>query len=344
MTQIETAINETISKANKIIVFSHIRPDWDAISSNLLASEILRLQFPEKVIVSAIEKCAIPNGEYLPGYQNIETGNAMDTIEKEKPDVIIMTDCPDFTRISFDKEALKQYFSTKQIPLIGIDHHPRERELLADYISNHDYNDAVEEVHTLFVKTFGYAEPKETPKYMAAGILNDTNNFMFLKENHTQTLQYVDMILNNGYLLDEVSRQITRYTGQHLLVLSEFFTHYKIDKYVTYFWISDEFFHAHPEIPRDVYSISKDVINHYFLRNISFNEIFLVIYPENTGYKGSFRALINRYDTTVFAKEFGGGGQKPAAGFNIDGVPNITTAIQMVLEVVEENLEAAKMF
>lgn len=344
MTQTEQSILDAITRAHKIIIFSHIRPDWDAISSNLLAAAILKKQFPDKKIISAIEKCAIPNGEYLPGYSEIVKENAVDVISREEPDLLIMTDCPDFTRISFDKDALKTYYANKTIPIIGIDHHPRERELLADYISNHNYNDAVEEVHMLFVKNFGFAEPEETPKYMAAGILNDTNNFMFLKENHRQTLDYVNDILDKGYLLDEVSRQITRYTGQHLLVLSEFFTHYKIGNHLTYFWVSDEFYKAHPEIPRDVYSIAKDVVNHYFLRNISFNEIFLVIYPEGTGYKGSFRALINRYDTTVFAKEFGGGGQKPAAGFNIEEVPSIEIAIEKVIDVVEKNLEKAKMF
>lgn len=341
MTASEQTILELIKSAKNILLFSHKRPDWDAFSSLILATTILKENFPEKKITANIEQGKIENGEYIEGYSEILRENSIDLIEKTQPDLIILTDCSTFTRISFDEERAINFFVGKQIPVIGLDHHPLDREYLPELQSNHYFNSSVEEVHSLFIKKFNFADSATSPKCLAVGIMGDTNNFMFLKGSYNTTLDYVRYILDKGLLLDEVSMNISRYTKAHFTVLAEFLKNCTITDFVTYFYISDEFYTAHPEITPDIYSQTKEMVNQYFLRNVSFNKIFFLIYKDKGGYKGSLRALIDTYDTTVFATYLNGGGQKPASGYFINDVSNVLDAINKTMTVLEQYRELA---
>ncbi|WKZ23961.1 MAG: DHH family phosphoesterase [Candidatus Dojkabacteria bacterium] len=334
-------IQQYIEKSTKILIATHIRPDWDALASALLTEKILQKKYPNKYIRVVIEKGTIPNGEYLPGYTEILTDSFLTVVSEFDPDLIVITDCPSVNRISFSVSELEAWYHNNTIPIIAIDHHPPEDRMLPEIVFSTPYNCAVEEVYELFITECGYTQPAEIHRYLGAGILNDTNNFRFMRVNNRHTFSLVEKILSEGHFIDEIDRQITRYTPDHLLVVAEFLQNHQSDENVAYFWVTDEFAQAHPEISRDAYSIAKDAVNHYFLRNTTFKPIYLLLYPEGNGYKGSYRALINTYDVAFFAKKLGGGGQQPAAGFYLEA-PSVETALAIALNTVAEHKEQAK--
>jgi len=342
MTSIETKILELITNAKRILVFSHIRPDWDAFASALLTTELIKATFPDKIVATVIEKGMITNGSYLPNYDTLQTGDAVEKIKGFGPDLIIVSDCPSLQRISFNSEAITEFFAISPIVTVGLDHHELVIINPPTYMSNHDYNSGVEEVFTLLVKTFGFKETPNALKLLASGIIGDTNNFLFMKGAYRQTFAYATYLLENGIDFAEIDRQQNIYEGAHLLVIGEFLKNLTITDFVTYTFVSDEFYKDHPEISRDKYTESKEIFQRHFIRQVSNNKIVFLLYPEVPGYKGSLRSISDTYDTTVLAKYLNGGGHKTASGFKLLEPKTIEEGVETVLTVIKTHQEEAK--
>jgi len=341
MTSTETMILELITNAKRILVFSHIRPDWDAFASALLTTELIKTSFPDKEIANAIEKGSITNGNYLPNFDSIITGNAVEVIKAFSPDLIIITDCPTLSRISFDSEAITGFYTSSHIATVGLDHHELVTTTAPTYMSNHGYNAGVEEIFTLFVKTFGFKETPNALKLLAAGIIGDTNNFLFMKGSYAQTFAYASYLLEHGIDFAEIDRQQNRYESIHILIIGEFLKNLTVTEFITYTFVSDKFYGVHPEINRDKYTESKEIFQLHFIRQVSDNKIVFLLYPEVPGYKGSLRSISDTYDTTVFAKYLNGGGHKTASGFKLIEPKTITEGIETVLTAINTHKQEA---
>jgi len=341
MTSTETKILELITKANSILVFSHIRPDWDAFASALLTTELIKTTFPDKTVSTAIEKGTITNGKYLPNYDSIKTDYALEVIKAFSPDLIIIADCPSLLRISVNSVAISEFFASSPIVTIGLDHHELLTTESPTYMSNHAFNSGVEEVFTLLVKTFGFKETPNSLKLLAAGIIGDTNNFLFLKGSYEQTFAYASYLLEHGIDFAEIDRQQNRYESIHILIIGEFLKNLTVTEFITYTFVSDKFYGVHPEINRDKYTESKEIFQLHFIRQVSDNKIVFLLYPEVPGYKGSLRSISDTYDTTVFAKYLNGGGHKTASGFKLIEPKTITEGIETVLTAINTHKQEA---
>lgn len=342
MTQTEQHILDLITKATSILVVSHIRPDWDALSSSLLAASLLQKQYPTKKITIAIEKGVVSYAQFLPGYTTIDIRPMEEVIRTISPDLILMTDCPEFQRISYDSSWRESFYRTTTIPIIAIDHHELAKSFAPSAISNHHFSSAVEEVHHLMVTTYGFSETPETNLYLATGIWTDTGGFMFLKNKAEITLAYAQRLISAGISFEEIDRLVNRYDQDHLNLLAEYFKNLTITPLVTYSYISNEFYALHPAIKQEKYTETKEIFTQKFIRQVSDNNLFFVVYPEPNGTKGSLRAINDTFDTTVFAQYLNGGGHKPACGFFLAENHSIQNAIEQVLSTIEREKENAR--
>ncbi len=342
MTETEQKIRSLIEKANSILIFSHIRPDWDAVASSLLTADLIEQSNPEKKLRVVIEQGELSNIDYLPNSSRIRKSSAITEITDLNPELILIVDCPEITRISFDEARVIDYFEKTECPIVAIDHHALGRQYAPTLISNHGYSSAVEEVYSLFVKTFNFPETPNTPTYLASGILSDTNNFIFLKNSYELTLDFAKYLIKNGIDLAEVDRQQNMYDKDHLLILAQFMQNITILDGVSYSFVPDAFFIANPQISRDHYTIAKETFTLHFLRQVSQNSILFVIYPEEGLYKGSLRGVKDEYDMTVFASHLNGGGHKSACGFKLTDAKTIQEAIETTLSVINSHKGEAK--
>jgi len=343
MTETEQQILELINRASKILVCSHIRPDWDAVASALLTSEFIKTKFPQKTLHVGIEHGDIYGAEYLPNYDTIDTRDIAKQIAEFGPDLLIIVDCPSVKRISFSENSVIDLIKNTGIPVICIDHHETEKNELRMFLINNNANAAVEEVYSLFHQRYMFPDTHIMRQYLASGLLSDTNNFLFLKSSSSQTFDFAQYLIKHGISLAEVDRLQNQYTLDHLAILGEFFTNLNITEFITYSYVSDSFYSRHPSISRDRYTETKEIFQLHFLRQVSKNELFFILYPELPGYKGSLRAINNAYDCTVLAKNLGGGGHKSACGFKLKDATTVEHAVEITITSLLKDLEAARL-
>jgi len=342
MTSTEKEIKVRIENAKSILVLSHIRPDWDAVASVLLTVEFIKHSYPDKRIHFGIEKGEIYGAEYLPGYDKLDQDLAINQLETFAPDLLIIVDCPSIARVAFEPDPAYKFIVENKLFCIALDHHELEVAYLPNLVSNHGYNSAVEEIFTLFSKSFKFRPTEDGRKYLASGLLGDTNNFLFLHKHSNQTFEYAKYLVESGINLAEIDRLQNQYSPSHLKILAEFFNNLVIMDGITYSFISDKFYKDNSEISRDRYTETKEVLQLHFLRQVSKNSILFILYPECPGYKGSLRALNNTYDCTVFARYLNGGGHKSASGFKLIEPKSIQDAIDIVIQVLKNHKAEAR--
>ena len=107
---VQQEIVDTIKKYDKIIIHRHLRPDPDALGSQVGLAELLRESFPEKEIRQVGE--TIEGLRFLAEMQEVEDAFYQGAL-------VIVTDTANSPRISDQRYQLAE-------KLIKIDHHPND--------------------------------------------------------------------------------------------------------------------------------------------------------------------------------------------------------------------------
>ncbi len=173
-------IFKVIKSYETIVIARHVGVDPDAMASAIALKESIKLTFPEKKVY------AIGNGTVKFNFMGkLDKGidfNSMDNI------LLIVVDTPDKRRV--DMEDLTHYEY-----IVKIDHHPFiekfcDIEFIEDFKSS-----ASEIIYDLLVNT-KLVINKEICEILFAGIVADTNRFLF-NNSKSETFSVVsDMIKN----------------------------------------------------------------------------------------------------------------------------------------------------
>lgn len=159
-------IAKRIRQANRVAIFTHMRPDGDAIGSALALSAALDfLKTPNQVCVET----EIPsNLTFVEGVEKIV----------KKPcgeyDLLIVVDCSDEQRLGALSE---EYFiaKRKKIDVINIDHHVSNTRFgKYDFVQNCSAN--CMHIATL-IEYLGVPFDKKIAEYLLLGLLTDSGNF-----------------------------------------------------------------------------------------------------------------------------------------------------------------------
>lgn len=177
-------IFELIKSYDNIVIARHIGVDPDAMASSVALRNSIRLTFPEKKV-------------YVTGNGSIKF-NFMGHIDKnvnyEELDniLLIVTDTPDKKRI--DNEDLTHYEKC-----IKIDHHPFI-EKYADVELIDDTKSSASEMIYDLLKNTGLILNKEICEILFAGIVADTNRFLF-NNSKSDTFKAISEMLKD-YQID----------------------------------------------------------------------------------------------------------------------------------------------
>ena len=159
-------IAKRIRQANRVAIFTHMRPDGDAIGSALALSAALDfLKTPNQVCVET----EIPsNLTFVEGVEKI--------VKKPRGeyDLLIVVDCSDEQRLGALSE---EYFiaKRKKIDVINIDHHMSNTRFgKYDFVQNCAAN--CMHIATL-IEYLGVPFDKKIAEYLLLGLLTDSGNF-----------------------------------------------------------------------------------------------------------------------------------------------------------------------
>lgn len=307
---------DLVTRADRILIISHIRPDGDAVGSTLGLGLILEELGKEVSLV-------LEDG--VPKVFNHLTGS--DRIIKEAVgvfDLVIVVDSSDIERIG---SVLDEYGE----PDVNIDHHPTNTQFAE---LNLVRDNAVATVEIIFDIAKELSFPINLPiaEALLTGLLTDSLGFRTSNTN-PQTLHIAAELMQVGANLPvlyrkamlEKSIEAVKYWGRGLSRIQ------MEDRLVwTSLSLEDRLAVDYPG--RD----DADLIN--VLSRIKESDISIVFVEQKNGsVKVSWRSRPG-FDVASIATQFGGGGHLPAAGADIKG--DLAKVEQDVLEATRKSLKA----
>ena len=309
------AFGDLVSRADRILIISHIRPDGDAVGSILGLGLILEELGKE---VSLVLEDGVPKVfTHLTG---------SDRIIKEAIgvfDLVIVVDSSDIERIG---SVLDDYGE----PDVNIDHHPTNTQFAK---LNLVRDNAVATVEIIFdlVQELSYPINLPIAEALLTGLLTDSLGFRTSNTN-PQTLRIAAELMEVGANLPNLYRkamleksiEAVKYWGRGLSGI-------QMEDRLVWASLSLEDRIAADYPGRD----DADLIN--VLARIKETDISVVFVEQKNGsVKVSWRSRPG-FDVSVVATQFGGGGHKPAAGADIKG--DLKRVQEEVLEATRKSLK-----
>lgn len=305
-------VRERLNEAQRIVIFSHVRPDGDAVGSLLGLG--LALQELGKDVQMVLEDGVPSPFRHLHGIQQI----------RKKPegsfDMVILVDCADLNRVG---ESANGYLS----PDLNIDHHITNMRF--GKINLVDVNAAAtSQILAENMESLGLPLTKSIADALLTGIITDTLGFRTINMTPGVLRVAADLMEVGGDLphlyttaLIRRSYEAARYWGAGLI---------KLQREGPILWTSlslrDRQEANYPG--RD----DADLIN--ILASIDGVEVAMIFVEQaNRRVKISWRAQPG-LDVSVIAAQFGGGGHMAAAGAEVEG------SLQQVQEKVLEATRA----
>ncbi len=301
-----------ILERKKLALIMHRKPDADTIGSTSAFYIFLKKQRKEFKFFCQDE---IPESFY----SLLNSAGIFNIQENCRPISEILEYAPDFA-IAFDCGDTKQagLFGTRireQLPfLINIDHH----------ISNNDYGDInlvvpsassnCEIIYEMFSKN-KIAITKEMATCLFMGIFSDTGNFTNPATSDIALSTASELMLSGAKFLSILKESTKDRNIGALRVWGAAFKRLKCDDKTG---IITTFLKLEDLSANKVSEESLEGISGFLNNSVKARAI--IVYKEIEG--GSIKASIrsgNDFDASEFAKSFGGGGHKKAAGFTIKG-------------------------
>ncbi|MCL5410410.1 MAG: DHH family phosphoesterase [Patescibacteria group bacterium] len=303
-------LKDIFCKGENFLLICHEQPDGDALGAILALSEGLKNNGKKTSMVCSDK---IPEiFLFLPGVEQIKRDFLIGNF-----DVIILLDNGDLKRTGFPERILK--VRDKGIPLINIDHHPKND--LWKCVTINYVNDSASSSSELVFEILNGLGWKITPTIatsLLTGIFYDTGGFQ-----HTNTspsvLTAVSELLNKGAKLKKISESISSSHSNSItrlklwgIALNRLLINEK-------YGIASSFL-----LREDIEKLnaSDDEVSGLvnLINAIPETQIALLLYETADGkIRGSLRTEKDSVSVSKLADLLGGGGHKKAAGFSFSG-------------------------
>lgn len=183
-------ILKAIEEYDRIIIHRHMRPDPDALGSQVGLAEVLRASFPAKEIYQA--------GGPVEGLNYLAE---MDEVPDElyKGALVIVTDTANSPRVSDQRYA-------KGAKLIKIDHHPND-EPYGDLVWVNTKASSCSEMIADFAFAENLTVTENAARLLYGGIVGDTGRFLY-PATTSHTLQVAAKLLDFGFDATRLNREI----------------------------------------------------------------------------------------------------------------------------------------
>ncbi len=303
-----SAFVEVIKAHQKFVLTSHIRPDCDALGSELGMAGVLEALGKDVVIVNG--HSTPPNLAFIDPTQRIRTiGQDIQLEDLEDREVLMVLDTSAWAQLGPMGDVLKATSAKKII----LDHHVSSDDLGAEPFKNTE----AEATGRLVVEAAEQLSVELTPEIatpLFAAVATDTGWYRFASAG-SGTYRLAAKLIDAGASPPEIYGEL--YEQETLgrcrlrgVILSRLET--ELDGRLVHTYVLKEDFDKCGAVPQD----TEDAIN--LSLAISGTEFAIILVEQKTGgFKLSFRSRC-ALDCSKVAEHFGGGGHKAAAGAFID--------------------------
>lgn len=308
-------ILQAIQKFDKIAIFRHIIPDYDALGSQLGLANWIKDNFPKKDIKVLGDNHVTFTPRLFP---------EMDCPGQEwfnEPFLAIIVDVANASRVA-DPRYEKAAYSIK------IDHHP-EVEKFTNISVVETKASAASEILVNMVMHFGKKRilTREAAGYFYAGLAGDSGRFQY-STTSSHTFEIASILTKSGIDLSKIYQKMYMKTVNDLKVTSYVLNHYSIsDNGVAYYVLNNDALKELGITPER----GKENVN--IFSNIEGINVWCSV-TEDIEDK-VWRVSIRSKDRAIneVASQFNGGGHAQAAGatlYSIDELPDLIKALDQL--------------
>ena len=320
------AFAEVIKSNQRFLLTSHIRPDCDALGSELGMAGVLEALGKDVAIVNG--QSTPPNLAFIDPENRIRTiGEDIQASDLEDRQVLMILDTSAWAQLG----AMGDVVKTTSAQKIILDHHISEDELGATPFKN----TSAEATGRLVAEAADHLGVELTPSIatpLFAAVATDTGWYRFpsaTSDTYRLAARLIDAGANPPGIYGDLYEQETlgrcRLRG---VILSRLET--ELDGRLVHTYVRKNDFADTGAVPQD----TEDAIN--LSLAISGTQFAVILVEQQTGgFKLSFRSRC-AVDCSEVASKFGGGGHKAAAGAFIN--EPFESARQMVLDHVRSVL------
>jgi bifunctional oligoribonuclease and PAP phosphatase NrnA len=318
---------EIVHGHQRFVLTSHVRPDADALGSELAMLGILEKLGKEVLICNAFP---VPrNLKFLDADHQFKQLEAdVPAAALEAYEVIIVLDTSAWIQLG----AMADVLRTTKLLKVVLDHHVSGDDLGAEPFKNVEAEATgrivVEAAHQLGVEM---TPTIARPAFMA--IATDTGWFRFSSAS-AGTFRMIATLVEAGAVPSEIYKALyERDTLARLQLIGRAIGRAQTDLNgrLIYSWIEQADFAATCAVPSD----SEDIIN--MAMAVDGAEVAIMLVEQASGgFKVSLRSR-NEFDCSRLAEQFGGGGHKKAAGAFLNGP--LPAARENILDAVRAAME-----
>jgi phosphoesterase RecJ-like protein len=325
-----TPLADVIERYDRFLITSHVRPDGDALGSEVAMAAFLRGRGKEVRIVNA--SLTPPRYDFLdPEKRLIEhLGTQVNPADLARSEVLVILDLSSWSQLG-EMETIVRGFGG---PRLVIDHHVSQDDLGAVVFKDTEA-EATGALIFAAVRALGGVFTREMATALATAIAMDTGWFRH-PNTRPETLRHVAELVDAGADLSAIYRSLfERNTLGRLRLIGRMLANLRTDVggRIAYGTITREEIRNAGAIPPD----TEDLID--FTVSLSGVEIgVLLVELPRGGIKVSFRSR-GGFDCAALAAVFGGGGHRAAAGATLP--EPLAEAVDRVLGEVRPALQGA---
>lgn len=293
---------KSTNPASKIGVLSHIRPDGDCIGSQIALSRWLKLEGFE---VTAFNDDDIP--ENLEWLQKSVTIEKPDQEKLESCDLFILVDGNATHRFG----SFEEWFKVKKPPVWVIDHHPDPESIFEITISETEASSTCELIYELYAQHDLSRIDSEIAMALYTGIITDTGSLQFESVTPRTVGITADLLRRGKFKPNEVIERIfSNKSIEQMKLLSASLETIQLFKnnQIAVMYVTEEMLSKSGA----TFSDCDGFVNY----PLSIGGVKAAILMKDHGSEGIRMSLRSRsdLDVNIWARNFGGGGHKKAAG------------------------------
>ncbi len=304
-------ILEEIKKANKVLLNCHRGPDPDSIGSNLSLKAVLE-GMGKVVDVICPSSVISKQTDYLRDYSSIKLGIDFSTFRFNDYDILVSLDSPNLELMTG-----KDNSKAPEIKTIVVDHHFISTIKGDIELRDNNATSVGEMLYRIF-EDWGVEIDKNVAECLMTSIVGDTGAFAY-PNTTPETFRIVAGLIEKGVDKDMIIKRIYRSEDFEMLKFwSEILALLQFDRARHFVWAM---------VPYEVYKKyehlddAKAKSASLFTPIVDGTDFGFIGVEEKPDYITiSFRGRTDEFDTSVIAKELGGGGHKIASAAKLEGL------------------------
>jgi len=313
---------DNVKEFDKICIYRHVRPDGDAVGSQLGLRQWINDNFPTKEVK-------------IMGLETFDTYPYIDEVDDEfiKNSLGIILDCSNTARIDDER-----YINSLKI--IRYDHHPLVEEFGDGWLIETQKASTCELLATIFFEeTYkDYKVTKECAEYLYSGMLTDTLNFKTVNCS-AHTLHMAAKLADTGINISDLSVRMFDMSQERYQIRTKVRNYYRYEDGLCYVYLKENDL---KEIGIDS-SVAKICVSEF--SSVRDFKIWCIIAynAEDRMFEGSLRSK-KGYIINDIAQNHGGGGHPNASGIRYMSENDVENLISELKQRISEVESAQKAF